>query len=216
MLDGLSTELLGIPDDRAKRIKLFDRCVESLVQHVPEAVHAGRAAAQHDPNLLKYVLAQSYIALNCIMLLAFGVLLLHAGGGPIHRRTLVLLTIGFSAMFLADIVWALSKVTGTYFPGGLSDAIYLTCYGWLIAAAREHLRSAPTVRRSPSALGSVLIQGMPYVAMLASFLVLVYLERRSPASPGNSMTVVIFVLTLLVMLRQGVLSRDDEIGRAHV
>jgi diguanylate cyclase (GGDEF)-like protein/PAS domain S-box-containing protein len=49
--------------------------------------------------------------------------------------------------------------------------------------------------------------------MLASFLVLVYLERRSPASPGNSMTVVIFVLTLLVMLRQGVLSRDDALLR---
>jgi hypothetical protein len=79
------------------------------------------------------------------MLLAFGVLLMHAGGGPIHRRTLVLLTIGFSAMFLADIVWALSKVTGTYFPGGLSDAIYLTCYGWLIAAARQQLRSAPCI-----------------------------------------------------------------------
>jgi len=116
-------------------------------------------------------------------------------------------------MFLADIVWALSKVTGTYFPGGLSDAIYLTCYGWLIAAARQQLRSAPALRGSPSALGSVLIQGMPYVAMLASFLVLVYLETNAPANPANSMTIVIFVLTLLVMLRQGVLSRDDALLR---
>ena len=54
---------------------------------------------------------------------------------------------------------------------------------------------------------------MPYVAMLASFLVLVYLETNAPASPANSMTVVIFVLTLLVMLRQGVLSRDDALLR---
>ena len=176
-------------------------------------VIAPTSAAERDPNVVKYVLTQAYIALNCIMLLAFGVLLMHAGGGPIHRRTLVLLTIGFSAMFLADIVWALSKVTGTYFPGGLSDAIYLTCYGWLIAAARQQLRSAPALRGSPSALGSVLIQGMPYVAMLASFLVLVYLETNAPANPANSMTIVIFVLTLLVMLRQGVLSRDDALLR---
>ncbi len=69
------------------------------------------------------------------------------------------------------------------------------------------------MRGSPSALGSVLIQGMPYVAMLASFLVLVYLETNAPANPANSMTVVIFVLTLLVMLRQGVLSRDDALLR---
>ena len=176
-------------------------------------VIAPTSAAERDPDIVKYVLTQGYIALNCIMLLAFGVLLLHAGGGPIHRRTLVLLTIGFSAMFLADIVWALSKVTGTYFPGGLSDAIYLTCYGWLIAAARQQLRSAPALRGSPSALGSVLIQGMPYFAMLASFLVLVSLETNAPANPANSMTVVIFVLTLLVMLRQGVLSRDDALLR---
>jgi diguanylate cyclase (GGDEF)-like protein/PAS domain S-box-containing protein len=176
-------------------------------------VIAPTSAAERDPDVVKYVLTQGYIALNCIMLLAFGILLMHAGGGPIHRRTLVLLTIGFSAMFLADIVWALSKVTGTYFPGGLSDAIYLTCYGWLIAAARQQLRSAPALRGSPSALGSVLIQGMPYVAMLASFLVLVYLETNAPANPANSMTVVIFVLTLLVMLRQGVLSRDDALLR---
>jgi diguanylate cyclase (GGDEF)-like protein/PAS domain S-box-containing protein len=176
-------------------------------------VIAPTSAADHDPDLLKYVLTQSYIALNCIMLLAFGVLLMHAGGGPIHRRTLGLLAIGFSTMFLADIVWAMSKVTGTYFPGGLSDAIYLTCYGWLIAAAREQLRHKPAVPTAPSAIGSVLIQGMPYVAMLASFLVLVYLESDGPSNPANSMTVVIFVLTVLIMLRQGVLSKDDALLR---
>ena len=176
-------------------------------------VIAPTSAAERDPDIVKYALTQSYIFLNCIMLLAFGILLLHAGNGPLARRILVLLTIGFSAMFLADIVWGLSKVTGTYFPGGLSDALYIMCYGWLIAAAREQLRSAPDSRVAPSALGSVLIQGMPYLAMLASFLVLVYLETNAPASPANSMTIVIFVLTLLVMLRQGVLSRDDALLR---
>ena len=36
-------------------------------------VIAPTAAAQRDPNVLKYVLAQAYIALNCLMLLACGV-----------------------------------------------------------------------------------------------------------------------------------------------
>ncbi len=38
-------------------------------------VIAPTSAAERDPDVVKYVLTQSYIALNCIMLLAFGVLL---------------------------------------------------------------------------------------------------------------------------------------------
>jgi diguanylate cyclase (GGDEF)-like protein/PAS domain S-box-containing protein len=171
------------------------------------------AAADRDPDVIKYVLSQSYIALNCLMLLALGILLMHAGTGEIARRTLILLTIGFSTMSLADIVWAMAKVTGTYLPGGMSDAIYLSCYAWLIAAAREQLRGAPVARQEPSALGSALVQGMPYVAMLVSFLVLVYVESSSMSSPATAMTVIIFALTLLVMLRQGVISRDDALLR---
>jgi len=171
------------------------------------------AAAERDPDVIKYVLTQSYIALNCLMLLAFGILLMHAGAGTIARRTIVLLTIGFSAMSLADIVWAMAKVSGTYLPGGLSDAMYLSCYAWLIAAAREQLRGAPSAVPEAGATSGALVQGMPYVAMLVSFLVLVYVERSSVASPATAMTVIIFLLTLLVMLRQGVLSRDDALVR---
>jgi diguanylate cyclase (GGDEF)-like protein/PAS domain S-box-containing protein len=171
------------------------------------------AAAERDPHVLKYVLSQSYIALNCVMLLAFGVLLMHAGAGQIARRTLVLLTIGFSAMFLADIVWAMGKVSGSYLPGGVSDALYLSCYVWLAAAAREQLRGRPAVEPAPSQFGTAFVQGMPYVAMLVSFLVLVYVETGTGANPATAMTVIIFVLTLLVMVRQGVLSRDDALVR---
>ncbi|MEX0734851.1 MAG: EAL domain-containing protein [Steroidobacteraceae bacterium] len=176
-------------------------------------VIAPTAAADRDPDVIKYVLTQSYIALNCIMLLAFGVLLMHAGSGAMARRTLVLLTIGFSTMSLADIVWAMAKVTGSYLPGGLSDALYLSCYAWLIAAAREQLRGEAPVRAQSSAVGAALVQGMPYLAMLVSFLMLVYVESSSVASPATAMTVIIFLLTLLVMLRQGVLSRDDALLR---
>ncbi|MGQ0384875.1 MAG: putative bifunctional diguanylate cyclase/phosphodiesterase [Gammaproteobacteria bacterium] len=176
-------------------------------------VIAPTAAADRDPDVLKYVLSQSYIALNCVMLLAFGVLLMHAGAGPLARRTLVLLAIGFSAMFLADIVWAMGKVSGSYLPGGVSDALYLSCYVWLAAGAREQLRGTRAVKPATSPFGLALVQGMPYVAMLVSFLVLVYVETGTGASPATAMTVIIFVLTLLVMVRQGVMSRDDALVR---
>ena len=171
------------------------------------------AAAQHDPNVLKYVLAQSYIALNCIMLLACGILLMHSGATCIQRPALMLITLGFSSMSLADIVWAMSKVDGSYIPGGASDVMYLSCYVWLAAAAREHLRGAPAVRGVPSALSVALVEGLPYIAMMLSFMVLLYVDRSTDASPVNTMTVIIFVLTSLVMVRQGVLSRDTALLR---
>jgi diguanylate cyclase (GGDEF)-like protein/PAS domain S-box-containing protein len=178
-------------------------------------VIAPTADAQRDPNILKYVLAQSYIALNCVMLLACGILLMHSGATPIQRRSLLLLTLGFSSMSLADIVWAMSKVDGSYIPGGVSDVMYLSCYIWLAAAAREQLRGASGVRRAPGAFSNALMQGMPYIAMMMSFLVLVYVESSSASSPVNTMTIIIFLLTSLVMVRQGVLSRDDALLRAR-
>ncbi len=178
-------------------------------------VIAPTAAAQHDPNVLKYVLAQSYVGLNCITLLACAVLLMHSTEGPLRRRTLALLTLGFSSMSIADIVWAMSKVLGTYFTGGVSDVLYLSCYVWLAAAAREHLRLAPARAREPSPLGRTLVGGLPYIAMMTSFVVLVYVESSAVSSPVNTMTVIIFVLTSLVMLRQGVLSRDEAVARAR-
>lgn len=171
------------------------------------------ATAQRDPDVLKYVLAQGYIGLNCITLLVCGVLLMHAGAAPVRRRTVLLLTLGFSCMSFADIIWAMSKVEGSYLPGAASDALYLSCYVWLAAAAREHLRGDPGLRRAPSAFSSALVNGMPYIAMIISFLVLVYVESSSASSPVNTMTMLIFVLTLLVMVRQGVISRDDALLR---
>jgi len=176
-------------------------------------VIAPTSAAQHDPDVLKYVLAQSYIALNGLMLLACSVLLMHSGATPIQRHALMLLTLGFSSMSIADIVWAMSKVDGSYIPGGVSDVIYLSCYVWLAAAARQQLRAEPAARRAPGAFSIALMQGMPYVAMMISFMVLVYVESSTLSSPVNMMTAIIFLLTSLVIVRQGVLSRDDALLR---
>ena len=166
------------------------------------------ASAQRDPDLLKYVLAQSYVVLNCITLLACAVVLMHSGATAIPRRVLMLLTLGFASMSVADILWAMSKVDGSYVPGGLSDWVYLSCYLWLGAAGREQLRGEPAVQRTPGAVSSVLMQGLPYFAMMMSFLVLVYVESSTAASPANTMTVIIFLLSSLVMVRQSVISRD--------
>jgi diguanylate cyclase (GGDEF)-like protein/PAS domain S-box-containing protein len=171
------------------------------------------AAAQQDPDVLRYALAQAYIALNCLVLLACAVLLMHAHSLPIPRRSIMLLTLGFASMSIADIVWAMSKVGGSYLPGGVSDAMYLSCYVWLAAAAREQLRGTRAARRAPGPLTSAALQGIPYLAMPVAFIVLVAVESSTASSPANLMTATIFVLTSLVMLRQGVISRDEALLR---
>ena len=167
------------------------------------------AAAGGDADLLKYFLTQTYIALNCLMVMAFGMLLIAGGGGALRRRTLVLLTLGFATMFVADIVWAMAKVTGEYLPGGISDAVYLSCYAVLGSAAREQVRGLAHAANESSKRDDMLAQGLPYAAMLVSFLVLVYFTRGEASDPATIMTMLIFVLTTLVMVRQGAIFRDD-------
>ena len=53
------------------------------------------SVASNEPDFIRHVLAQSYIVLSCLMVLTFGVFLMNVGTGPLARRTLMLMTIGF-------------------------------------------------------------------------------------------------------------------------
>jgi diguanylate cyclase (GGDEF)-like protein/PAS domain S-box-containing protein len=164
------------------------------------------AAAAAEIDLLTQALSLGYLALNCVLLLVFGVLLLTDAGS---RRVPMLLLAGFTTMFLGDILWSLAKVGGVYLPGGLQDVLYVSCYLPLAAAAREQLRAAPLPARPASVASDSLVHGLPYAAMIIAFLVLVYFARAEVGGPVALMTMIVFVLTLLVMLRQGAILRDD-------
>src|SRR5918993_445764 len=73
------------------------------------------AAAASEEDLARFVLAQVYIACDCVMLMAIGVLLMNSSHCPLRRVTLALLTAGFGMMFLGDIVWAAAVVDNSYF-----------------------------------------------------------------------------------------------------
>jgi diguanylate cyclase (GGDEF)-like protein/PAS domain S-box-containing protein len=164
------------------------------------------AAAAAEIDFIKQALSQSYLALNCVLLLAFGILLLTDAS---NQRVPLLLLGGFITMFLGDILWALAKVGGGYLPGGLQDLLYVACYLPLSAAAYEQLRTADRSFRAVSAASSSLVHGLPYAAMLVGFLVLVNFARAEFGGPVAMMTMVVFVLTLLMMVRQGTMLRDD-------
>ena len=158
---------------------------------------------QAELDFLKQLLSQVYLALNCAVLLSLGLLLLTGPDGAGGRRVPLLLLLGCTTMTLADIVWAMAKVGGGYLPGGLQDVMYVAWYLPIGVAAREQLRRpapavVPAVDSPPS-----LVHGLPYVAVLIAFLVLVYVARAEVGGPVAVMTLVAFVLTLLVMVRPG-------------
>ncbi|MGH8266807.1 MAG: PAS domain-containing protein, partial [Steroidobacteraceae bacterium] len=173
-----------------------------------------RPAAQHvEVDLAKQALSVTYLGLDGVVLLLLGVLLLAgAGKGGGWRVPLLLLT-GFAAMFLADILWSLAKMRDYYLPGQFQDVLYLCCYVPLAAAGRAQLRSVVLPARVMSSTSDALTRALPYAAMLAAFLVLVYFSRSNIGGPVTVMTMVMFALTLLLMVRQGVVLRGDALVR---
>ena len=135
------------------------------------------AASVHERDVLRHALSLFYISFDCLLLLGFALLLVseRTSGAALRRRTLLLLTTGFSVLFVADMFWAVAKLRGEYFFGGSSDALYLLAFIPLGLAAREQVRS------------------------------------------GSATTVaVIFVLTMLGILRQSMMLRDEARAREQI
>ncbi len=172
------------------------------------------AAAANEEELARFVLTQVYIALDCLMLMAVGVLLMNATACPLRKTTVALLAAGFGLMFLGDIVWAASLVLGEYISGdNFSDVLYLACYAALASAAQVQIRDKSRPERQHSASAGALTQGIAYAGLGLSFFVLVYFAAEDGRSPVTIMTVAIFVLAILVMARQSVILRDDAKDR---
>ena len=167
------------------------------------------AGAHAEIDSLKQGLSEAYAGLDCLVLLMLGVRLLT---GAAQRRIPVLLIVGFVTMFIADIYWSLAKMGGYYAPGDLQDVFYLISYVPWAAAARAQLRMAagpvPVASRTDTVGRTI-----PYVSSLAVFLVLVYLARSDIDGPVAIMATVVFALTLLLMVRQGVVLRGDAAAR---
>jgi diguanylate cyclase (GGDEF)-like protein/PAS domain S-box-containing protein len=171
------------------------------------------AAMNAEVGLLKEALSQAYVALDCIVLLMLGVRLLTGAGNAGGQRVPLLILSGFAMMFLADILWSLAKVRGYYLPGGLQDVLYVSCYVPIAAAAREQMSAIATAGRTVSNSSAALARALPHASMLAAFLVLVYFARGEIGGPATVMTMVVFALTLLLMVRQGVVLRGDALVR---
>ncbi len=167
------------------------------------------ATTVNEVDVIKHALSETYLAMNCVVLLCFGVALMAGAGNPAGRRVPLLLVMGFATNFLADIIWALAKVNGHYLAGGLQDILYLASALPLCFAAREQMRAEAASTRTTSFKLDLVARSMPYGAMLCAFLVLAYFTRPDQGGPATTMTAVVFALGLLLMVRQTVLLRED-------
>ncbi|MBS0613152.1 MAG: EAL domain-containing protein [Proteobacteria bacterium] len=167
-------------------------------------------------DVIKQSLSQIYLALNCIALLLLGVPVLSSGARPGARRVPLLLLAGFAIMFLGDIIWSLMKIRGLYLPGGLQDVLYLVWYLPIALAGREQLRKAATPAAAASPGDDTVAQMLPYVAMLTSLVVLVYLARADMSGPVIVMMMIVFTLTVLVIARQAMVLREQAQVRERI
>src|SRR5262249_32351873 len=83
----------------------------------------------------------------------------------------------------------------------------------IAAAGREQLRASAAPPRAMSNTSDALAHSLPYAAMLAAFLVLAYFTRGDISGPATLMTMIVFALALLLMVRQAVVLRGDALGR---
>lgn len=164
------------------------------------------ATAHTAVDTLKGALSEAYAALDCVVLLMLGVLLLIGTKG---RRIPLLLMAGFAMIFLGDMLWSLAKMGGYYASGDFQDVFYLMCHVPLAAAAVEQMREPvePVVVISNTA--DALTRSLPYAALFTAMFVLIHFARTDFAEPASGMTMVVFSLILLLMVRQGVVLRGD-------
>jgi diguanylate cyclase (GGDEF)-like protein/PAS domain S-box-containing protein len=167
------------------------------------------AAIEAPIDSLKQLLSQGYTTMDCVALLMLGVVLLTDAQRASDRRISKLVMSGFGILFLGDIFWSLAKIRGYYLPGGLADVAYLLCHIPFGAAARAQLRALQLPRPEAAEAGAGLSRALPYAAMLASLLVLVVLTRGEIAGPATAMTLVVFALMLLLMIRQSVMLKGE-------
>jgi diguanylate cyclase (GGDEF)-like protein/PAS domain S-box-containing protein len=169
------------------------------------------AEASTEVDMLKYTLSQTYIALNCILVLGLGMLLLTGAANQSGRSVPLLLSVGFTTMLLGDVMWSVAKITGHYLSGDLQDVLYVACYLPMAIAGREQMKVNATgvgwdVPKS-------LAQSLPYGAMLTALLVLVSMTHGDLANPATLMTIIVFGIGLLVMVRQSLVLREDALIR---
>ncbi|MBS0366761.1 MAG: EAL domain-containing protein [Proteobacteria bacterium] len=164
-------------------------------------------------DLLPQLLSLGYTTSDCILMLLLGVLLIAGTRSGASRRVPVLLMAGFAMLFMGDLLWSLTDVRGLHIPQKFRDVLYLCCHVPLAFAGREQVRAVASGGSSVSRPADWLLRLQPYAALLAALIMLIRYSRDNDAGPAQIMTLVVFALALLLMVRQAVELRSEARAR---
>jgi diguanylate cyclase (GGDEF)-like protein/PAS domain S-box-containing protein len=146
--------------------------------------------------------------LDCLSVLTVAVLLLRLPAGP-SRQPMVWLALALSLNLVGDLVLAWQAAHAAFPTGGIADLLWIASRWCFLAAAESQLRvhraaceGIPDEDWSPS------FQLLPYLGVVVGYATMLYDALDGGVSTAN--LVGIFLLTLLVLLRQAVDRRETE------
>ena len=122
-----------------------------------------------------------------------------------------LLIAGWLVYFVMDLVNDLFVLDTGFFGTGWADYAYLACYTLIIWSFRQYYWRAPeiTVRAESESPLTQPISWLPYVAVAAAYVLLMWLAMRQWPSPLSVITVGAAALAFLVVIRQLMAVREN-------
>jgi diguanylate cyclase (GGDEF)-like protein/PAS domain S-box-containing protein len=129
-----------------------------------------------------------------------------------NRRPLMLLLLGFAALFLDDVAWSFLMSLGSYVPGHPIDALWMVVPVFIALAAIEQRRAAGSPAaavEAPSRPNRIGISLIPYLFLVAGYLALLIHADPGFSDRTRELAIVSTVLALLVVGRQTVALREN-------
>jgi signal transduction histidine kinase/CheY-like chemotaxis protein len=160
------------------------------------------AGAEYN-STLELVLSEIYPAAD-IWLLFGATLMILQHRYLLFRPALALLLASIVVFFTADCWFVTQNLQGTYTDGGITDWFYVTSFMLMTTGAHvERMSDADTgTTKTVSSAYMHTIDALPYVAILLTFGLILYVVRDRLHEPLGGLIAAAIILTLLIMARQ--------------
>jgi diguanylate cyclase (GGDEF)-like protein/PAS domain S-box-containing protein len=209
------TALLSFPLARRTRLERWKFVLDAAMVLVGGGVaiwyfSVRPTAASHESNIVVTLLAFAYPLASMLVLLGVTTVLLR---GPLdgNRFAFRLLVTGVSVGVVADLTFNVVQLEVGGRSASWADGVFLVCYTMLIYSAELYWKR-PMGRQASSAQPITRFQPispLPYLAVGATYLLLLYVSLRPWSDPISGLVVGALLVTGLVVLRQLLTVREN-------
>jgi diguanylate cyclase (GGDEF)-like protein/PAS domain S-box-containing protein len=209
------TALLSFPLARRTRLERWKFVLDAAMVLVGGGVaiwyfSVRPTAASHESNIVVTLLAFAYPLASMLVLLGVTTVLLR---GPLdgNRFAFRLLVTGVSVGVVADLTFNVVQLEVGGRSASWADGVFLVCYTMLIYSGELYWKR-PVGRQASSAQPITRFQPispLPYLAVGATYLLLLYVSLRPWSDPISGLVVGALLVTGLVVLRQLLTVREN-------